>query len=218
MDRDVLISRVVDGLASETDWRELDRVGETDSSVWRELAAAQRQQSLLSTQVRLVAESAGRVDLPDTTPAVIKFPGSTWRWSGWAAAAAVGLMWITGVRPADRTIGDPRAGETNIAGLGNPLAGVMPVGDSTPQEYLDRYISKGSQQGWIVGQIENKPVVELRPVIVEGGKTAYDVVYARVILERTRLPDVYRLTTDEFGGQMTVRTELPTTVSRRAPM
>lgn len=210
MERDILISRVVDGLASDTDWRLLEQLAESDPSVWRELALCQRQQATLCGVVDRELECADRVDAPDFRPSVIRFPGSTWKWSGWAAAAMLGLAWIVGQRgglPAT-----PGAGEATLF----PGPSIVPASLSR-DDCLQSYLEQGRQDGTVVGQMDSKPVIELRPVRVNGG-TAYDVVYARVILERTRLPDVYRLTTDEFGSQMPVRTTLPQGAVVKPPM
>ncbi len=42
LDRDLLVSRVVDGVASSADWAALDDLARTESSIWRDLAQAQR--------------------------------------------------------------------------------------------------------------------------------------------------------------------------------
>lgn len=210
MERDILISRVVDGLASDGDWSSLERLGESDPTVWRELAVAQRQQAILFGAVDRELLAADRVDAPDLRPSVIKFPGATWKWTGWAAAAAVGMMWIAGRSTLNPTL---PISTYDKAPYG---ASFMPVSLSS-EDYLQQYIDRGRQDGVVVGQMDSKPVVELRPVQVEGG-TAYDVVYARVILERTRLPNVYRLTTDEFGSQIPVRAKLPEKVLKQPPM
>jgi hypothetical protein len=208
VERDMLISRVVDGLATDADWRGLEAVGDADPSVWRELAVAQRQHAVLCGLVGRAIECADAVETPDPRPAVIRFPGSTWKWSGWAAAAMVAVAWMVGPRTADRQFQSP--------GPRLETAGMMPV-SLAPEEHLQSYIENGRREGLVVGQIDTKPVIEVRPVKLENG-TAFDVVYARVILERTRLPDVYRLTTDEFGTTGLVRAKLPERTISRPPM
>ncbi len=210
IERDILISRVVDGLAGDGDWSALERLGDADPTVWRELATAQRQHAMLFGAVEREIELADHVEAPEVHPSVIRFPGASVKWTGWAAAAAITLVWA--------------AGRGGLGSAGNDgsyrppadTASLVPV-SGAPEQYLQNYIDRGRQDGFVVGQMQSKPVVELRPVQVEGG-TAYDVVYARVILERTRLPNVYRLTTDEFGGQFPVRVKLPENMLARPPM
>ncbi|HLO41960.1 MAG TPA: hypothetical protein VK176_13120 [Phycisphaerales bacterium] len=211
MERDILISRVVDGLAGDADWQSLERLAESDPTVWRELATAQRHQALLCGLLDRELEVVPHIELPHESPTVLRFPGGSWKWSGWAAAALVGLAWMVG--QGNNPVHVP--GNTDIAGL--PGAGALTSVEHTPDDYLQSYLEHGRQAGIVVGQMDNKPVIELRPIKGERG-TEYEVVYARVILERTRLPDVYRLTTDEFGSQFPVRTSLPKGVLTRPPM
>ncbi len=208
MERDILISRVVDGLASDGDWRMLESLSGSDPSVWRELAVAQRQQVLLCGALDRAVDVAERVELPELRPAVIRFPGAGWKWSGWAAAAMVALAWMAGHREA----GVPRSDIEPAA-----LVPSLNTGAPAAEDFLQSYLDRGARDGTVMGEMDTKPVIELRPVKVEGG-TAYDVVYARVILERTRLPDVYRLTTDEFGSQVPVKARLPKGALTRPPM
>ena len=212
LERDILISRVVDGLATDSDWRRLESLAEADPGVWRELAMGQRQQAMLCGVLDRELECVDLVDAYDANPRVIRFPGATWKWSGWAAAAMLGLAWLVGPRVAT-----PTQGIEGPSTAGVFPAGLTPQTALSPDEYLQSYSESGRRDGTVVGQMDSKPVIELRPVRVNGG-TAYDVVYARVILERTRLPDVYRLTTDEFGAQMPLRTTLPTGAVVKPPM
>lgn len=212
MERDILISRVVDGLAGDSDWQSLERLAESDPTVWRELATAQRHQALLCGLMDRELQAIDHIDVPLERPTVLRFPGSSWKWSGWAAAAMVGVAWFVG----PRTNAPAMHQGAQTAGLIGDGSSIIPVRD-TAEDYLQSYLDQGRRDGIVVGQMENKPVIELRPIKVDGG-TEYEVVYARVILEKTRLPDVYRLTTDEFGSQFPVRASLPKVTNVRPPM
>src|SRR5258706_10090719 len=87
--KDTLISRVVDGVAGPGDWVELDLMGGGDPALWRELAQAQRDKQLLDSAVSEAIASADSVGLPRTEWSVrrIRVP----QWAGWAAAAALAL-------------------------------------------------------------------------------------------------------------------------------
>ncbi|MBL8964569.1 MAG: hypothetical protein KF787_11120 [Phycisphaeraceae bacterium] len=214
-DRDIIISRVVDGLATSEDWSVLDRLGGADPAVWKEVVVAQRHQALLCDVVEGEVGASERVDAPDTRPAVIRFPGASWKWSGWAAAALVALAWSFGRTGWISSQVHAPAEIVSQAGFGP--GSLLPVSSSSADDYLRRYIERGREDGTVVGQMDRRPVIEMRPMAVDGG-TAYEVVYARVIFEKATLPDVYRLTTDEAGTLIPVRSRLPSGVVSRSPM
>lgn len=216
-DLDIIISRVVDGVATAEDWSELDRLGGADPGVWKDVAVAQRHQLLLGVALEREIGPSEFVEAPDHRPAVIRFPGSSWKWSGWAAAALVALAWSLGRMGvwSPSGPGHSPAGVVSQAGFGP--ASPMSVSPATADEYLRRYIERGREDGTVVGQVENRPVIEMRPVTV-GGKSGYEVVYARVIFERATLPDVYRFASDEAGSPVPVRSRLPSGVVSRSPM
>ncbi len=187
--RDRLISRIIDARAEEGDWRSFRSLAERDPGVWRDLAGAQRQHELLCEGVRAAAAAADGVGLPlaDPRPLERRLDGVA-RWGGWAAAAALVLVWATGLRPG---AAEPRV---QAAGIG-PL-----LHDATPDQALDRYIDAGRSAGLVVGEVPERVVVETRP----RPDGSVEVVYLRQIVERRVTDRVYREVTDDTGRRVPV--------------
>ncbi len=184
--RDVLISRVVDGEATPRDWGALEDISAGDPGVWRELASAQRQQAELARCVEVATEAADRVDLPGDDAPSIRLSARlnlAARWAGWAAAAMVALAWVGAGGPAASTT-DVQSASLLPASLGSDAA-------------LSLYLDKGKQEGRVLAEMPAKMLVGTRPAADGFG---YEVVFVRQIVERTRVNDLYRLSSDEFGN------------------
>lgn len=188
--RDRLISRIIDARAAEADWRSFRSLAERDPGVWRDLAAAQRQHELLCEGVRAATAAADGVGLPlaDPRPLERRLDGVA-RWGGWAAAAALVLVWATGLRPG------PAEPRLHAAGMAGPL-----LHDATPDEALDRYLDAGRSAGLVVGEVPERVVVETRP----RPDGSVEVVYLRQIVERRVTDRVYREVTDDAGRRVPV--------------
>lgn len=191
--RDMLISRVIDGEAGEADWAALRAIADADPSVWTELASTQHQHEALSAIVDEVGAAADGVEIPDGE---LLLPGERFErrmafvraWGGWAAAAAILLVWFTGLPAAD----SPRTQPGQQAGL-------VPTGtanETSPDSILDRYLDVGRQEGRVLGEMPRRVVLDTKPV--PGG---LEVTFLRQIVERELVtPDrLYRLGRDEFG-------------------
>ena len=191
--RDALLSRVIDGEAGGADWAALHAMADADPSVWTELTATQHQHEVLSAIVDEVGASADAVEIPDGG---LLLPGERFErrmalvrsWGGWAAAAAILLVWFTGLPETRRPVPQP----DQQAGL---VSAGVPAGGS-PGSILDQYIEAGRQTGHVLGQVPRRVVVETNPV--PGG---VEVVYLRQIVEKAFVPSdrLYRLGRDEFG-------------------
>ncbi|QOJ00159.1 MAG: hypothetical protein HRU70_06525 [Phycisphaeraceae bacterium] len=188
-DRDLLLSRVVDGRDSPDDWASLDAIARNDPGLWRELALLQKDQRSLEQMVGLASASADRTPLPADAPtlrlAEHARPGSGWSgWIGWAAAAGLGLALVgtLNVKPSGSIPGNH--------------AGVIPV-QMTPDEALENYITVGSKDGRVLGELEDRILIRGEPAADGAG---WDVVFVRPIVERARVPDLYRFATDEWGN------------------
>ncbi|GJM19356.1 MAG: hypothetical protein DHS20C14_15690 [Phycisphaeraceae bacterium] len=200
--RDVLITRVVDGEASGGDWRTLAGMAASDQTLWAELAEAQQSHDELTRAVEIASAPAESVELSDidahlapNNPMEHRL-ATVGKWGGWAAAACVALLWITGL--------DPTAGPN--ADTGNQ-AGLVSIGD-TPEDAFDRYVRAGQEQGTVVREIPDRVVYAARPL--ETGQV--EVTYLRQVLERRIVDETYRRASDEYGRTV----EVPTRV-RRAP-
>lgn len=209
LDRDLLISRVIDGTASDSDWSAMDLIARTDSAIWRDLAQAQRCNADLTHAVHAAIAGAERVSLVDSTPvlrlgdaeptsfdiqrhAQSRF-NSLARWTGWAAAATLALAWISGSRTGNPGVvaKDPSASQQ--AGVGTNL-----LPDSA-SELLAEYLRRGQASGDVVAEVPSKMMLEAIPMDDKAG--GYEVYYVRQIVERTRVPNLYTFSEGE-GGQL----------------
>lgn len=100
---DVLIARVIDGEATETDRERFDHLAAAEPTLWRELALRQQDHGQLTEEVRAATAGADRTELPRH-----RFipRGVSWTLaaSGWAAVLILSLSWgliaTSGRRPA----------------------------------------------------------------------------------------------------------------------
>lgn len=208
--RDELISRVIDGEASERDWTALRSLAQADPSVWTDLTDTQRQHETLADAVEAVGMLADGVDIPEgelMTPheRFQRRMDGVRAWGGWAAAAAILLVWFTGLPAPTATqspLGRSGNGAGNMAGLG---PGTL-VGNATPDEALERYIDAGRDSGKVLGVVPDRVVLDSRP---SPDGTGIEVVYLRQIVERETVPvdRVFRVGRDEFGSAALVPAE-----------
>jgi hypothetical protein len=190
-DRDILIARVADSEASEADWAAFKAHAERDPSMWRELAEMQRDALELTAAVNRAIAVADTVEAPMTEHAGARLTErfrAISLWGGWAAAAALVLMWSTGWRPG------PTGSNTLTSGIGPNF--------STPQEVLNEYLTRGREAGVVVDQAPEMVLLDARPVPEGNG---FQVYYVRQIVEKAVVDDLYRLGIDEQGRGATVR-------------
>ncbi|MBX3387979.1 MAG: hypothetical protein KF691_00845 [Phycisphaeraceae bacterium] len=185
-EKDILISRVVDGAASAGDWVELDMIGAGDPSLWRELAQAQRDKQLLDRAVGEAISVADVVELPavEWQPKRLSVP----QWTGWAAAAVLALAMFVVPKWGTSTGG-------NTAQFFPPAQGE----EQTPDAALSSYLAKGKDTGRVIRQLPDFVVLESAPAADGRG---YDVVYLRQIVERARVESVNSYQVDEAGRRI----------------
>jgi len=180
---DILIGRVVDGEAGPDDWAELESLGAHDEDVWRRLALAQREQAALCVGLDDELEVADRVEIPHEVIHAAHSFHLRWRaWSGWAAAAVIGLVWAT-VQGVGSNWGSPSAQQ---AGLAGPW---------TPEEPLNEYLATGMEQGEVLGQLHTV-MIDSQPAPDGDG---YDVTILRRIIEVKRVNGAFNVGVDENG-------------------
>jgi hypothetical protein len=190
---EVLMSRLADGEATARDWESFKTVADRDPTLWREMAEYQRDHAELSQMVQAAIAVADAVDAPahahmeQRMTDRLRIFGA---WGGWAAAAAVGLMWVVGQSALTAQPGMER----NTAGLIN-----------TPGEFLKGYLEKGKATGQVVGEMPDKILVETRPVTDGAG---YEVTYIRQIIERTIVPDLFTFGVNDAGQPVPIRLEV----------
>jgi len=219
---DILISRAVDGVACPADWDVLEAAASRDASVWRDLARAQRLDASLTAAVReatAAAQSVGldaaelrritgaaSTGLPTTAEArraherrVDDGMGVRGRavatWGGWAAAAALVVAFVQRPLPA----GLPLGGNPGVPAAVN-TAGV-PLVDAA-DALLTAYLDQGKKDGLVIGELPDKVLVETTR---RSDGNGYDVVYLRQIMERSRVEDLYKVSTDEMGNPTPVK-------------
>lgn len=216
MDRDLLISRLIDGAAGDAEWAALRDCASRDPGFWSELAEAQRIEGMLRSAVRAESCRADLVELPGTA-AEIRAGGSRTAWGlparlGWAVAACLGLALvgtIVGTRPGSTDLRPFDGGST--AGIGLPAFG-------TPAEALAAYMDLGKKAGSVVGEMPQRFVLESKPV--EGRPGEVEVTFVRQILERAVVRDLYKMGTDENGRSVLVpaAVETPAAPQAKAPL
>ena len=195
-DRDILISRVIDGEASPEDWSALKALAERDPSVWRDLAGLQQDHAELVGAMAEVASIADGIDAPVALSGGIAERGRLLRtYGGWAAAALLALGWF--VRPA--TPGGMSLIPAESRNASNNAA-LSPFGlnhASMPEDYFNAYLRAGEQSGNVVGEVGEPVLVATIPQ----NDGSYEVRYIRQIMERRIVPQVYGVSVnyDERG-------------------
>lgn len=205
---DILITRAIDGRASATDWAEIERLGERDPGVWRELATAQRDDASLR---RAMSLSLARVDSVELADAVYTHEAThaahtmsrrtraVATWAGWAAAAAVGLAFFTQQPRGDAT---GRSMNPATAGVGAPQGQIESAADM-----LARYLDQGRQEGKVIQEVPEKWLLSAEPT---GDGSKQQVIYLRLIMERAEVPEFYTFSQDEWGNPAPARIQIQT--------
>ncbi|MFO0830516.1 MAG: hypothetical protein U0637_01610 [Phycisphaerales bacterium] len=192
-DADLLISRAVDGRTSQAEWVLLELAAAQDPTMWRRLAQAHRDQALLVKGVGRALDVAEHVELPSRLEAERhasadhSFIRSARVWGGWAAAAMLTVAVVL-----QNNQGRSPAGPAT-AGVAGPLSSA---------DAFNTYLSKGVQEGRVLGEVPDQVLVDSRPA--ENGQ-GFDVVYVRQVVEKARVPDLYRFSHDEAGRATPVR-------------
>lgn len=212
-ERDVLISRVIDGIATSEDWATFRAAAAHDPSIWSELADTQRIHESMCSHTDELVSIADRVELPggliDDQPMRAKMELVS-RWGGWAAAAAILLVWFVGGPIQHNQVVDSGIDTTSTAGILNPgLINSKPfLDEAQPDQAFDQYLSSGRSSGQVVGEMPEKIVIETRPM-ADG---TIEVLYLRQIIERQIIDHAYRDSYDETGNAISVPVKLlPTT-------
>jgi hypothetical protein len=196
---EVLISRMIDGEAGTDDWQEFTTLAAGAPELWRELAEAQRQHTLLDAALAETINVAATIDLPDLSDADkhlaaqhVPLQQRFVAWVGWAVAAALAVALWSGIQPSANT-GGPISGnsEGNTAPLVPQQAGLL--ANLAPAEILQAYLDRGKDEGQVLGELPDKVLLETRANPQGDG---YEVLFIRTILERASVPELY-----EFGSQ-----------------
>jgi hypothetical protein len=184
VDRDLLITRLLDARASDADWLAFRDCAAADQSIWSDLAAARRDMARLERVVSHAAVCADHVDMPelrfDSQPVRLHNTG----WSGGARSGLVG--WAVAAVLALAFIAQQTGLNTGVGGMGaRQQANIVNIPDTAP-ELLQKYIETGRKDGLVLGEAPQRMVVETRPR--EDGK-GHDVLFYRLLLERAVVDD-----------------------------
>jgi len=197
-ERELLISRVLDGGASATEFDRLRELASIDSSIWRDLGEAQRLHDGLGAIMGDASALASRVEIEgdDEPQHRLRLVGGAFvsRLGGWIAASVVICAWVVS--------GGPSGSPTSVPD--SQIGGVVPVVRPTPEQALQQYLDVGREQGKVIGELPGGKVLERRPLPDGEG---YEVLYVRPILERAIVTDVYRVAEDDVGNAQAVPVE-----------
>lgn len=191
--RDLLISRVIDGRASTSDWDRFRALAANEPSVWTELASTQEQHEMVRDEVSAMVRVADGVELPG---GIIDEEGTRRRlsfvskWGGWAIAAALLIAWSLGM-PRMPTPG----GTQSFAGF--PGIGLT---DAEPEQAFEQYLESGQKSGQVIAEMPEQVVVETKP-LPDG---TIEVIYLRQVIERRVIDHAYRMLQDETGNAIPV--------------
>jgi hypothetical protein len=221
-DIDLLISRAVDGSASQAEWVLLQGQAVRQPGVWKDLALTFRHTHALTRRVGLAGEAAARTQLPEAG-AVLRHDGHEasgrahvrhhWNlgriatFGGWAAAAVLALAMVKPMIVGTGSTGNSGSGNPNTMG-GGLQAGIFPA------SYLDGLaasIQKGKEEGRVVGELPENEVIETVP----NPDGTYTVTSVRKIVERATIPHFYRAAQSDTGELAAVRFR-PVVVSGQA--
>jgi hypothetical protein len=186
----ILTHRVLGGSAEPSDWEDLELKAQKDPEIWHRLALALRDENELGLAVGSTAAAAEAVELRDLSQEH-EFRGSRGSsrrgrsrfapWIGWAAAAGLALLWLTGVP-------------------GSPRTSTPPAQAETMQQALNLYRQVGTREGRFVKEL---PLLMVARRPAEKGQGT-EVVYVRRLLEKRRVRDFYEPATDEWGNPVAV--------------
>ncbi|TVQ62090.1 MAG: hypothetical protein EA378_06395 [Phycisphaerales bacterium] len=185
VDRDVLITRIIDGEATPEDWTAFKALAARDASVWGDLAEAQQDQAELSTAFGGVLAVADRVEAPVgevySERLSVRLRAAV-GWGGWLAAGGVLLAWTLG---AGGPLGPSNA--PVVQGLTPSQEAALIRRPQTPDQALDLYLDAGRAEGRVIAEMPTKVLLEARPNPDGAG---FEVLYYRQILERAVVPEL----------------------------
>lgn len=193
VDRDILITRVLDGEATPEDWAAFRAMAALDQAVWADLADAQQDRADLASAVAEAIAVADSVEAPVQRHAGERLHArfrTGAAWLGWVAAATVAVAGFTG------NLGTPLPGST--VG-GTQQAGLFPI--SSPEDAMKLYLDKGQEAGSVIGELPDRVLLSSAPVADGDG---YTVVFLRQIVERQRVDTLYQFGENEVGQTVAV--------------
>ena len=209
-ERELLMSRAIDGRASASDWNRLEAIGAREPGLWRDLALAQRDQRQLEVFVARATQLADAVELPEA-PRPLSFQQRLRTfsvWGGWAVAAVVALAVL-----------GPSLNPGGNSNQNGNTAGIVPVDLSNfrGEELLSKALERGREDGTVPGELADGYLIRANPL---GTGQGYEVVYVRPIVVKRRVNNLLHFpSVDEAGNPLPQPVPLGpafTSVPRRA--
>jgi len=202
IDRDILLTRVLDGEATPEDWAAFRAMAACDPRVWTDLADTQQDRAELALAMAEVVQIADHVDAPIETLTgenLTRRLNQAVAWVGWAAAAMLAIGAI-----ASRNIGPAQTNQPDATKQTTQQAGLFSV--TSPEDALKLYFDKGQKTGSVLGEIPDRVLLQTTPSADGAG---YDIVYIRQLVERTHVNELYQLAKDEAGRSVPVEYSPP---------
>jgi hypothetical protein len=222
-ERDVLLTRLMDGRAGPYEWRALRDLTARDAGAWNDLIGDSERQLLLAESVACAAGVAERVHAPTPLEAQRHLVNMSHTGApsiaggvaaskprvdrlGWmiAAVLAVGFVALslrTGEGPLGAWRGEGARTQAPAAagllGAGGLVDAPVPA---TADEALQSYLRLGKQTGRVVAEVPQRIILEQRP-LAGGG---HEVLYVRQVIERAVVGDMYSLGQDDAGQPVMV--------------
>ncbi len=175
-----LVARIVEREALPSDYDAFAAMAQQGSGRWQQLLDALRDDDALHLALQEALDPAERVVLPVAPRSP---PAGLRPWTGWVAAAALALAWLSAeaARP-----------EPGPSGWPSSLAAAPVAPDrapAAPQPYAAGLADA------VLAQLPPR-LVGTRPAESGGG---YDVLYLQPVLRRARVDQVLGLGSDEHG-------------------
>ena len=201
IDRDVLISRMIDAEASPEDWAMFKAIAAREPGVWAELADAQQDRAELAESLARAVAIADAVEAPVECvmgERVSARARVAFAWTGWGVAALLAFGAVVGP-----SLGVRNPFETGVhsASLGPDVFRI-----ASPEDAVKVYLDKGQESGDVLGELPDRLLVRSTP-----SGDGYEVIYVRQFIERTVVRDMYSLGVDELGRPVPVRYSPSTT-------
>lgn len=196
-EKELLISRFVQGEAGEKEWDRLTALAATDPALWRQVAEAKRDQDMLIGLMDRALAVADSTEAPTDAGVVSAPPVLRLRsWAGWAVAALILLAWAVhfGQQPTTQPVGSVSPPAVATAGF-------------TAQEAFQTYLDKGRAEGTVLSEHPRRVIIQTRPAPSGEG---FEVIFIQQVMEKTTVPNLYRYSgQDEYGRPTLVRWEGP---------
>lgn len=212
---DILMTRVIDGRATASDWAGLEAAATRDAGVWRDLALAQRDDRALRGAVSAATQGHQAIDLSgeELHNASVQRSAQTLTqrarvvatWGGWAVAAGIALA-LLGQH------------QSSTPSTGSLQTTPVPASLASAADALNAYLTQGRAEGKVQGEAPDKELLSVEP---RPGGDGYDVTFARRIIEKQHVknfyqPGEYQTGFDEFGRVTRLPVEVRPQIVRTA--